>query len=85
MGTKLTRITKPKSPGPPDTKWCPKCREWRLFSAFHKNKAQSDGLSAHCRVHSLQFKVIQRHKLQQQVRAQREEENQAQEDTSQPF
>lgn len=31
-----------------DKKYCGRCKEWREFSAFTKNKAHKDGLSSHC-------------------------------------
>jgi len=29
-------------------KWCWKCREWRVFSMFQKNKNRPDGYQSEC-------------------------------------
>jgi len=32
-----------------ETKWCPRCLEWKHFSDFYRNKASKDNCQAYCK------------------------------------
>lgn len=75
MGYKQSRKTKPRGlKAPPETKWCPRCFDFRPLAMFGENKGRKDGRDGYCIPHEQQTRLVIGRKQYARIKAAKERE-----------